>query len=106
MQDALRHFLENGLILSCMREGEPMIAESDFLPCHEASCEGPFRPLAAFSDNPAFVDLLVAEHAAELVVRNGLVCVPWDVVNHYTTPGASPLDWELDPRDIPMHGPV
>jgi hypothetical protein len=66
----------------------------------------PWSSTHFISDNPAFVDLLVAEHAAELVVRNGLVCVPWDVVNHYTTPGASPLDWELDPRDIPMHGPV
>jgi hypothetical protein len=29
MQDALRHFLEDGFISSCMREGELMIAESD-----------------------------------------------------------------------------
>lgn len=83
-----------------------MIAESDYVICHKASCEGPFRPLTAFSQNPSFVNFLLAEHAAELVDRNGLVCVPWDVVNHYTAPGASPLDWELDPQDIPIHGPV
>jgi hypothetical protein len=100
----LRHFLENGLISSCMWAGELMIAESDYLVAHKAACEGPFLPLSGF--NPAFVDFLRAEHAAELVVRSSLVCVPWKVVNYYTTPGASPLDWELDPRDIPMHGPV
>jgi hypothetical protein len=106
MQDALRHFLANGLIASSIREGEVMIAESDYLICHMASLEGPFRPLAAFSDNPAFVDLLLAEHADDLVVRNGVISVPWHVVNDYSAPGASPLCWELDPQDIPISGPV
>ena len=104
MQDALRHFLADGLISSCMRAGELMIAESDYLICHKASCEGPFLPLAAFDE--LFVDLLRAEHAIELVVRSGVVCVPWHVLDDYSAPGASPLDWELDPQDVPIHGPV
>lgn len=104
MQDALRRYLAEGLISSCMRGGELMIAESDYLICHKASCEGPFLPLAAFDQ--LFVDLLRAEHATELVIRSGVVCVPWNVVNDYSAPGSSPLDWELDPQDVPIHGPV
>jgi hypothetical protein len=54
-QDTLHHFLEEGLISSCTRAGEPMIAESDFLSCHPACLEGAFRHLAAFSDIPTSV---------------------------------------------------
>jgi hypothetical protein len=108
-QDTLHHFLEEGLISSCTRAGEPMIAESDFLSCHPACLEGPFRPLAAFSDNPTFVGVLLADHAASpmLVVRNGIVCVPWAAINDYTPLGATPLSWELEPDEIfPFCGPT
>lgn len=106
MQEALRYCLEEGVIMPRMRGDESMIAESDYLPCHQASIEGPFLPLTAFSENPPFIKLLLAAHAAELVVRNGRVCVPWQVVNDYAATGASPLDWELDPHAIPICGPA
>ena len=85
MQETLRHFLEDGVIVSRMQQGEPWIAEGDYLACHDASCEGPFKPLADFSNNPCIVGTLLQDHAASptLVVRNGVVCVPWDSINPY-----------------------
>ena len=79
-----------------MQQGEPWIAEGDYLACHHASCEGPFLPLADFGD---FAGLLLQEHAASptLVVRNGVLCVPWSAIDDYSAYGSSPLDWELDP---------
>ena len=81
MQEALRDLLENGIITPRMQQGEPWIAEGDYLACHDASCEGPFKPLADFS--PGIVSILLEEHAESptLVVRNGVLCVPWGLHN-------------------------
>jgi hypothetical protein len=73
MLDALCHFLENELMSPCTREGELIVAESDYLAGHPASCEC-FRPLADFSDPPSLVNLVLAAHveAPMLAVRDGV----------------------------------
>jgi hypothetical protein len=104
VQEAIRHFQQFGYILPRAVEDEPIVTESDYLVCHPAALEERYRPLADFKDNPGFVGTLLADHAESpmLVVRNGLVCVPWSAVNNYCTGGTDPISWELDEDDIPI----
>jgi hypothetical protein len=108
MQQGLHIALLAGDIVGRPQDGDLLIDEADYLPFLKASCEGPFLPLADFQRDQCLYHALLADHAASptLLVRNGVLCVPWTAVVPYTPPGASPLAWELDPQDIPVCGPI
>jgi hypothetical protein len=86
IQDVLHHCLRNELIPSLVRDGEPVVSESNYLACL-----------------PTLVALLLADHAEAptLVVRDGAVCAPWENVNLYTSPDALYSSWEFGLQDIP-----
>jgi hypothetical protein len=106
MQPRLRDALEQKMIWT-RTDADELVAESDYLPFHDASQEATYIPLSRFRHNPGFVEHLLADHTQSpiLTVRSGIVCVSWNVINEYAATGSSSLQYELEPDDVPLFAP-